>query len=325
MTRQKTSRSSNEQSQYDVFLSYSRQDATIMQRVKTDLEAEGLHIWIDQTGIEPGTPDWQKAIETAVDNSGCLLVLFSPSAKQSHWVRQEMSYAESQGKKLFFALADGDERTAVPFGYANAQWVDIRTDATYTSEIGKLIAAICKHLGIESISQQRERERLSGEAKARFQAEETESCWSEIEDPVVRSGGRVRAQRRACLYGVLITASAALLIAAALLMLGDKLSAGRDTPQPSVTLPDSMAQRNRALTETMTVISASLTALATDYSRVPVMTPTAITTPTPLPKPTITPPLITNTPVSTSPPLYGLLTATKHAVETATAASRPDG
>jgi hypothetical protein len=142
-----------------------------MQQIKHDLEAERLAVWIDQTGIEPGTPDWQHAIETAIDAAGCLLVIFSPDAKQSRWVRAEMSYAEAQRRKLFYVLARGYETTAAPFGYTNVQWVDLRDPAKNAERIAQLVAALCKHLGIESRTQRAERER---EEIKRFAEEQTQ-------------------------------------------------------------------------------------------------------------------------------------------------------
>ncbi|MBI5959253.1 MAG: SUMF1/EgtB/PvdO family nonheme iron enzyme [Chloroflexi bacterium] len=156
-------------SAYHVFLSYSRADTEMMQRVKRDLEAEGLSVWIDQ-GIEPGTPDWQRSIETAIDNVRCLLVIFSPDSKQSRWVRAEMSYAEAQQRMLFYILARGDEKTAAPFGYTNVQWVDLRDPALYANRMRQLVEAICAHMGIESLSQRRARERQEIERAAEDKA-----------------------------------------------------------------------------------------------------------------------------------------------------------
>jgi len=51
--------------QSDIFLSYSRRDATIMSRLRADLRCAGFTVWTDDTGLEPGTPNWQRAIQTA--------------------------------------------------------------------------------------------------------------------------------------------------------------------------------------------------------------------------------------------------------------------
>lgn len=111
-----------------IFLSYSRHDAAIMQQVRERLLAAGLPVWTD-TGIEPGTRSWKLAIEQAILQAACVVCILSPEANQSQWVRAELEFAELHGRPVFLLLARGDERSAIPFGYAAAQWLDIRTDS----------------------------------------------------------------------------------------------------------------------------------------------------------------------------------------------------
>jgi hypothetical protein len=111
--------------QYDVFLSYSRRNVETMQKVCDILRDCGLTVWTDE-GIAVGTSSWKSAIETAILQSKYLVCILSPSANQSQWVRAELDFAELQGKRIFLILAEGDERTAIPFGFATNQWADIR-------------------------------------------------------------------------------------------------------------------------------------------------------------------------------------------------------
>lgn len=129
-----------------VFLSYSRQDSAKMERVYEALTKQGISVWIDRVGIELGSPSWKIAIETAIDQAQCLVVLLSPGAKQSKWVRAELDYAGVQGKPIFPVLVDGDESSAVPFEFATAQWVDLRNVADYTILMGELARTITKSL-----------------------------------------------------------------------------------------------------------------------------------------------------------------------------------
>lgn len=131
---------------HDIFLSYSRQDLALMQQVKAALEGVGFRVWIDQTELEPGTPSWTGAIESAIESAGCLLVVLSPTAKKSKWVREEMEYARSQDKRIFGALAKGKPNNALPFGYSTLQFSDLTNPATYPAELRKLVNAIAKHL-----------------------------------------------------------------------------------------------------------------------------------------------------------------------------------
>ena len=122
---------------YHIFLSYSRADTDIMQRVYKSLADADISVWIDRSGIPIGTPSWKTAIEEGIDNADCLVVLFSPTAKKSRWVKAELEYAENQGKPIFPVLVAGDEASSLPFGFATTQLVDVRD--SYDEPIGMLI------------------------------------------------------------------------------------------------------------------------------------------------------------------------------------------
>ncbi len=120
-----------------------------MLRVRDSLRADGLEVWTDEN-LTPGTRSWKAAIENALENAACLVVIFSPDAKKSAWVREEMNYAEAQDIRIFPLLARGDEKTAVPFGFITAQWVDIRQEADFASGLQKLAFTVRVHLGMVS-------------------------------------------------------------------------------------------------------------------------------------------------------------------------------
>lgn len=158
---------------HHIFLSYSRQDSDIVFKLHDQLEEEGLSVWIDREGIQPGTPSWRKTIQDAIDNASCLLVVLSPDAKESHWVGEELNYAQTQGKRIFYALATGDERTSVPFGHSAAQWVDLRDPVTYSARFMQLANAVFDFLQIDSDTFKKERLRIE-EERRRAEREERE-------------------------------------------------------------------------------------------------------------------------------------------------------
>ncbi len=124
---------------HHVFLSYSHKDGEVMQRVRDSLRTAGLGVWTDE-GIEPGTPLWKDSIQEAIETAGCLVVILSPDAKGSIWVKRELEYAEIQHKRLFPLLASGNETNAIPFGVIGSQFVDIRSNFDF--EIQKLIQTL---------------------------------------------------------------------------------------------------------------------------------------------------------------------------------------
>lgn len=136
-----------------IFLSYSRADTDLMQRIRDDLRAQGLEVWTDEA-MQPGEPSWQDAIQNAIDDAGCMVVVLSPSAKQSRWVKEEMRYAEAQDVQIFPILAQGSAKRSVPFGFLTAQWVDVRRQEDYLPTLKKLAGTIRFHLGLESFDQE---------------------------------------------------------------------------------------------------------------------------------------------------------------------------
>jgi hypothetical protein len=109
----------------NIFLCYSRKDSGVMRKVKESLRDAGLVVWTDE-GLEPGTPAWQDAIEDAANQAQAMVVLLSPNAKKSQWVKNEVSFAQTQGKRVFPLLVDGNERNSIPIDLINTQWVDGR-------------------------------------------------------------------------------------------------------------------------------------------------------------------------------------------------------
>lgn len=87
-----------------LFLSYSRKDTAIMRRLHADLLAAGLTVWTDE-GLEPGTPNWQRAIREALRRVQGMVAILSPDAERSEWVNIEVNSALSLKRRIFPVLA----------------------------------------------------------------------------------------------------------------------------------------------------------------------------------------------------------------------------
>lgn len=73
-----------------VFVSYTRADRSFASRLAVDLTRAGLNVWYDRWEILPGDSIVDK-IDGALRAHDCLLVILSPEALQSQWVRRELS------------------------------------------------------------------------------------------------------------------------------------------------------------------------------------------------------------------------------------------
>lgn len=124
-----------------VFISYSRTDTAVMQRVKQTLLDYPLPVWTDE-GIEPGTTSWKRAISSAIEQAACLMCLLSPDAKNSEWVQRELDYAEAQGVPIFALMVRGNTAASVPFALIGTQYVDIQTD--YEGGMNRLVPILAR-------------------------------------------------------------------------------------------------------------------------------------------------------------------------------------
>lgn len=74
-----------------VFISYSREDQAFVTELEPKLEALGLEAWTDRD-LEGGDK-WKEMIDKAIIESFAMLVVMTPTAKQSEYVTYEWSYA----------------------------------------------------------------------------------------------------------------------------------------------------------------------------------------------------------------------------------------
>ncbi len=125
--------------QYDVFLSYSRKDIDMMRRVRDDLRAAGLRVWTDEA-LEPGTEVWESEIEKAIRDASSLVVLLSPDAYASEWVRNEITLADTLNRRIVPLLIRGEQGDSVPLRLIASQRIDARAD--YPNAINQLTTAV---------------------------------------------------------------------------------------------------------------------------------------------------------------------------------------
>lgn len=128
-----------------VFLSYSRTTTEQMWWVNNFLLKRGIPTWND-SNIEQGTPNWRFEIQHALDSAGAITVLFSPGAKKSQWVSEEISYAQHQGVKVFGLLVAGEPRDSIPFGCTTLQYGDLRDSARRAVQMRAYIQELREHL-----------------------------------------------------------------------------------------------------------------------------------------------------------------------------------
>ena len=99
----------------DIFISYANQDRARIAPLVEALEARGWSVFWDTT-LLPGET-WRRKITTELDAARCVIVLWSESSVESHWVEQEAE--EGLRRKILVpAMID---RVTIPLGFRNLQ------------------------------------------------------------------------------------------------------------------------------------------------------------------------------------------------------------
>lgn len=78
-----------------VFISYSRKDQLLADKVAASLEDAGLDAWYDKREIMPGE-NWAETISRGLKESDAMVVLLTPHALESDLVRADIGFALSE-------------------------------------------------------------------------------------------------------------------------------------------------------------------------------------------------------------------------------------
>src|SRR5262245_29023627 len=112
----------------DIFFSYARQDSSRVLPLIRALERHGWTVWLDHRGILPGQ-SFARAIEKALQEARCVVVVWSKASVQSAWVRNEADVARERQILVPIRI---DPEVDIPFGFKHIQtaslwdWEDTR-------------------------------------------------------------------------------------------------------------------------------------------------------------------------------------------------------
>ena len=95
----------------DIFISYKREEQPEAKKIANALEREGWSVWWDPK-LRAGD-DFDKIIEAVLNESRCVIVLWSEKSLASDYVRAEASEAMEQKKFVPVAI----ENVNLPFRF----------------------------------------------------------------------------------------------------------------------------------------------------------------------------------------------------------------
>jgi hypothetical protein len=113
--------------EFDVMVSYSRDDIDAVKQLVKRLYESGLRVWIDKELIKNGDK-WQRRIEDGIRRSGCVLYVGSANCNASEYTRSELTFARNQDKQVFVVFLHGDPRFDLPFILSDTHYTDLRGD-----------------------------------------------------------------------------------------------------------------------------------------------------------------------------------------------------
>lgn len=121
-----------------IFISYSRKDIVFVRRLAGDLEKLGYEVWWDVSDLRGGD-DWVRVIPEAIEASQFFLVVLSPNALTSEWVRKEYTQALSLHKKVIPLMLASSR---VPFSLNTINYVDFTLEDEYAASLNNLLSAL---------------------------------------------------------------------------------------------------------------------------------------------------------------------------------------
>lgn len=131
------------------FMSYSRENLSLQRRIIAGLRERGVNVWVDVENLIPGSPAWEREIERSIRGAAGVVVLLSPEANNSEWVRREISFAEQNAKRIFPVLIQGDEDDSIPLRLSSHQRVDLRR--RFSDGLDELANALKEHIGTTAV------------------------------------------------------------------------------------------------------------------------------------------------------------------------------
>lgn len=103
----------------DIFISYKREDLSTARKLAVGLEKQGWSVWWDPK-LQAGE-DFEDAIEAALDDAKCIIVLWSARSVKSKFVKDEARYARDHNKLVPVAI----EAVALPFRFRGIHTIQL--------------------------------------------------------------------------------------------------------------------------------------------------------------------------------------------------------
>ena len=139
-----TTKKPRQRYEFDAFLSYSTHDAEWTLGLKHALESNGLRVWLDRDQIRPGNSIIAD-LEAGLEKCKSFVLVVSPSAVTSEWVKEEyhraVTLAKAKDRPLqVIPVVRG--KTELPGFLSTRNWIEFLDEITYSANLERLIWGI---------------------------------------------------------------------------------------------------------------------------------------------------------------------------------------
>jgi len=125
-----------------LFLSHASEDREIASEISATFRDKQIAVWLDSERLTPGTPDWERTIREGIAQSLAVIVLASPHAQASPYVRAELTIAKSQGIPIIPAWVSGERWSdCIAMDLIYTQYIDLRGEMQNVG-IGRLLEEV---------------------------------------------------------------------------------------------------------------------------------------------------------------------------------------
>ena len=133
-----------------VFISHSHTDAELAARVSDALERSGFQVWNPDRELLPGD-NWAGEVARALEESEAMIVLMTPAAADSPYVKREIEYAlgaKNYSNRLIpVVVGDPDQlpSSGIPWIIRRLPWFDLEDSDTDDPQVEPIAQAILSH------------------------------------------------------------------------------------------------------------------------------------------------------------------------------------
>ena len=133
-----------------VFISHSHIDAELAARVSDALEKSGLQVWDPDRDLLPGD-NWASEVARALEESEAMIVLMTPAAADSPWVKREIEYAlgarNYSNRLIPVVVGDPDQlpKSGIPWIVRRLPWFSLEDSDIGEPQVEPIAEAILSH------------------------------------------------------------------------------------------------------------------------------------------------------------------------------------